>query len=123
MQPITNLISPRTQHALQKMRAYLELAEKSRIAAVRRYLEVKDIERQKYIASGRETFGSIEEVITRQANSDQIRKEHIENEQFYRGLTEMYAAVARAELAFDKARHFKNEYEDSSVCDADASCA
>lgn len=96
--------SDRTIWAVSQMRRFQALEEQRRDSAEREYKAAKEGLVRAYARTGRESLGNLEKAIDRRALNDQTRKEIIGDEQFFRGLTEMYSGIALVELALDKLR-------------------
>lgn len=98
-------LSDETLTAIRNMRKCQETEESFREAAQTRFKEAKEAYRKAYAkTTNRSTLGNLEYTINRRAQEDPQRKDLVGDEQFYRGLTQMYAAVAQVELALDEAR-------------------
>lgn len=115
------MTNERAWQAIVDMRLCLETAERIRREIVARKIEVKTSTKATYKRTKRETFGALEQITTRLADDDQTARIMIGDEQFYRGLTVMYAEVARAELALEEA--IAREQANPSLRDARASRA
>lgn len=93
-----------SQKAVYLMRRYQNLAEKYREAATREYQAAKEGLTRAYQRTNRESLGNLDRAIQKRALEDPTRQVLIGDEQFYRALASMYAAIAQVELTLDEAR-------------------
>lgn len=109
-------LSDRAIWAIQQMRFFQHQNELMRDAVVNRHRTVIEDIKQAYTKTNRETFDAIEEIANQRANADELRKSMIADERYFRSLTQLYADIAKVELAID-------EQKSNSIRDASASRA
>lgn len=103
-------MSDRSRWAVEQMRWFQQLEEKYRKSAQNEYEKAKEALARAYTRTNRETLGSFDKTISRRALDDTTRKELVGDENFFRGLTEMYASIAMVELAVDRLRDDRGDY-------------
>ena len=115
-----------SQKAVHLMRHFQNLEEKYRVAAAREYQAAKEELTRAYALTNRESLGNLQLAIQKRAREDQTRKALIGDEQFYRGLAEMYAAIAQVELTLDEAREresYRGAEQSHDLRNVDPPCA
>lgn len=90
--------------ALRWMRYFQRMEERTRIEVTERRQEITEAFKRAYIKTNRQTHGALNQTVAQRANQDEVSKTMVGNEQFYRELTQMYASVVIAELAYAEAR-------------------
>jgi len=90
--------------AIHLMRRFQSLEEQYREAAAKEYELARVALETAYAKTNRESLGNISKALHKRALEDPTRKELIGDEQFFRELAVMYAAIAQVELSLDEAR-------------------